>query len=84
MPIMGVRTASVEARVTPTRQPRPASRIREVMWSCGVNPSRYPAKCVCSGVLTISRPPRVTIRIPSARSERNVSVTRAARKSPVP
>ena len=54
------------------------------MCSCGVRPRRKPAKWVCSGVETISRPPRVRMRMPSVRLDEKASVTRAGRMSPLP
>ena len=44
----------------------------------------YPAKCVCSGVLTSRRPDRIVIATPSARAELCTRTTRAAPNSPPP
>ncbi len=54
------------------------------MCIAGVTPCRYPAKCICSGVETISRPPVVVIRIPTVGSDWNTSVTVDGKNRPLP
>jgi hypothetical protein len=60
----------VYVREVPTRKPVPRFHIRYVMWSCGVHPALYPAKCMCSGVDTTVLPDAVLIETPARRTDR--------------